>query len=99
MPTKLHMNIKQNEYVTLFFLNFFRTVIVKFLLLQKGRWKLVIRNPNQTDQPVTITVTSGVTDHNGPIVTTANWAKKTIQFPGEHQILYVSVSQGKIRVS
>ncbi|XP_064594617.1 calcium-activated chloride channel regulator 1-like [Liolophura sinensis] len=61
---------------------------------EKGRWKLFIRNPNQIEQPVTITVTSGVTDRSGPIVTTATWAKKTVQFPDDRQILYVSVSQG-----
>ncbi|XP_064595911.1 calcium-activated chloride channel regulator 1-like [Liolophura sinensis] len=63
-------------------------------MAEKGDWKLSVGNPNSMEQSVTITVISGTADRSDPILTSAAWTKRTVQFPYEHQILYVSVSKG-----
>ncbi|XP_064594338.1 calcium-activated chloride channel regulator 1-like [Liolophura sinensis] len=91
-PSGRRISRNDSEYITDAVFSLTRIKIPG--VAEKGQWKLSIKNPRSIEQSVTITVISGKTDQSDPIVTTATWAKKIVQFPNERQILYVSVSQG-----
>ncbi|XP_064595933.1 calcium-activated chloride channel regulator 1-like [Liolophura sinensis] len=91
-PSRRKISRNDAEYNTDNVFNFTRIQIPG--VAEKGYWTLNITNPTSVDENVTITAVSGATDNDDPIVTTAAWIKRTLLFPDERQILYVSVSKG-----